>query len=294
MKAQWLIESGLFEDTERKLIKSLEENGYVYRLLKYIPFDEDLVKRVEEMFEKESCVVFYGSLNLGRKLRKCSFVPGVYLDDKKYECTSYYPVLGDELLHSSYMMLPYGDIKRRKDELFELYGDVIFIRPNSGYKQFTGNILDRDNFNYGLDLAGFYDVEPDLLCVISNAKNIKKEWRFVIVNGKAISGSLYRDWTKGPDKIANGTTTQDLVLLGSKSVNEYCDDEDAFEYANKIAKMYNPESAWTLDVTLTKDGEYKVIEIGCFSCAGMYGNDINKIIDEVSKAALSDWKEYFE
>jgi hypothetical protein len=127
---------------------------------------------------------------------------------------------------------------------------------------------------------------------VSNAKNIKKEWRFVIVNNTVISGSLYRDWTISPELLYHNSTTRDIILKNSKSIIEYCTDDKAFKYANKIAKMYNPDNAWTLDVTLTENNEYKVIELGCFSCAGMYGNNLTKIVEKISEDAENEWRNY--
>jgi hypothetical protein len=251
MKAKWLLELDLFTDTEMGLINAIKKTGREVKTMKYIPFDDDLVNRIKNDYNDYDCVIFYGSLNLGRKiLKQTNFIPGVYLKENPFECTSYYPVYGDELLHKSYIMMPYGDLIRRKSELFNLYGDKLFIRPNSGFKEFTGNILNKQNFEKAVELAGFYDVEPDLLVLVSDVTNIKKEWRFVIVNNEVISGSLYRDWTIGPEDLEKGLKTQDLVLLNSKSVKEYCIDDKAFEYANKMAKLYNPDTAWTIDIAL--------------------------------------------
>ena len=292
MRAKWLLELDLFTDTELGLIDAIKRSGREVKTMKYVPFDDKLVERISEDYEEEDCVVFYGSLNLGRKIMKqADFIPGVYLKEKNYECTSYYPVFGDELLHNSYLMMPYGDLLRRKNELYDIFGTTLFIRPNSGFKEFTGTVLEYDNFEDGVELAGFYDVEPDLLVLVSDAKHIQKEWRFVVVNNEVVSGSLYRVWTIGQDKYSD--STRDYVLLNSKKVDEYCTDEKAFEYARKVAKMYNPDTAWTIDITLTGDGEYKVIEIGCFSCAGMYANDLDDIVEKVSEAAEQEWNIFF-
>lgn len=303
MKAQWLIELGLFTDTEDRLIDAIKRSGREYKTLKYIPFDEDLIDRCNKLYHPDDCVIFYGSLNFGRKImRGTKWVPGIYLKEKEYECTSYYPAFGINLLHNQYIMLPYGELIRMKHHIFwdgTWYNgthnvDKVFIRPNSGYKQFTGMVLDSDSYEEGVKLAGFYDVEPNLLCVASYAKDIKKEWRFVIVNQEAICGSLYRDWTIGPDTIIPGTTTRDLVLMNSKSVTEPCTDDKAFAFANEMAKLYNPDTCWTIDIALTSEDRYKVIEIGCFSCAGMYGNDLDIIVNKVSEAAEKEWNEYNE
>lgn len=64
-------------------------------------------------------MVFYGSLNFGKKLKN-AWNPGVYLNEKAFECTSYYPVLKDQLIHYyNFSMLPYGVLMDKKEEIFE-------------------------------------------------------------------------------------------------------------------------------------------------------------------------------
>jgi hypothetical protein len=295
MKAKWLVEKGLFLDTEVNLIETLKRLQIDYKFIQYIPFDDDLIGRCQKIFPKDDCIIFYGSLNFGRKLKKLSWIPGVYLDETKYRCTSYYPIFGNLLIHKDYIMMPYGDLLRRKEFLFKTFGSNghIFIRPDSGYKEFTGNVLSYDGFEDGVKLAGFYDVEPNLLVLVSDVKSIINEWRFVVVNQEIISGSLYRKWDQ-PEKINIGTTTRDYVLLNSRSVKEICSDNTALQFAKECAKLYNPEVAWTMDVAQLEDGSYGLLEIGCFSCAGLYGNDLEKVVSSVTSAAESEWKEYFE
>jgi len=294
MKPKWLVEADIFEDNSDKLVEIVKRKGMDIKILKYIPFDEDLVSRVSEMYDEGDCVIFYGSLNFGRKLKQTTFVPGVYLNEKAFECTSYYPVLNALLLHHyDYMMLPYGDLVNFKERLFKHFGDKIFIRPNSGFKEFTGMIVEKDKFEDCIELAGFYDVEPNLLVLISSVENILKEWRFVIVDGKVISGSLYRDWS-APAKHAKSSPTRDYVLSHSHSLWEGCKDDIAWKTAQKAADIYNPDRCWTIDVAMNEIGLYSVLEIGCFSCAGLYGNDLDKVVDAVSEAAIKEWGEYNE
>ncbi len=293
MKAKWLVELDLFTDIEADLIEAIKKSGREVKTLRDVSHDK-LLDKCSKYFSNEDCVVFYGSINFGRRLQKMPWAPGVYLDEHKYQCTSYYPIFGDELVHSNYIMMPFGDLLRRKEFLFEFFGDKLFIRPNSGFKQFTGSIFSCDNFDYAMSIANYHqNIDEDLLIVVSDVKDFIREWRFVIVNGEVVSGSLYRDWTKGAEDIYPGTTTKDIVLLNSKGIKEYCQDDNAFNYAKKVASLYNPESAWTLDVAQVSDNEYKVIEIGCFSCADMYKNDITSVVNSVSKAAEQEWNNYF-
>ena len=64
--------------------------------------------------------------------------------------------------------------------------------------------------------------------------------------------------------------------------------------AQEAANLYNPDRCWTIDVAKTEFGTYKVLEIGCFSCAGLYGNNLEKVVKAVSLAALDEWKELNE
>jgi len=291
MSTKWLVESDVFQDNTDKLISTLKKKGIDYHVLKYIPFDEDLAKRCLDIYGPDECVVFYGSLNLGHKLRKLPWVPGVYLNEKAFECTMYYPYLKEMLLHhDDYMMMPYGDLVNQKTNIFNHFrADKVFIRPNSGMKQFTGMIVYKDDFYECVKLAEFYD--PDLLVLISRVFPLEKEWRFVIVNGEPVSGSLYRDWSS-PEKITPDTVTRDYVLMNSHSLWEGCDDKQALMTAYEAAKRYNPDRCWTMDIAKTEYDTYSVLEIGCFSGAGLYGNDLNKVVDAVSKEACEEWNEY--
>jgi hypothetical protein len=273
MKAKWLVELDMFLDTEERLIEAIKKSGREVKTLKYIPFDDDLPSKCYKYYDPTECVVFYGSLGFGTKLRK-NWTPGVYCNYEKYDCTNYYPAFSEHLLNRDYIMMPYGDIKNKKDFIYKTFNsDKVFMRPSSMLKQFTGQVVSKFNFDEAYKVLGFYDVEPSLLSVISSVKDIRKEWRFVICNNEVISGSLYRDWD-----------------LYKSEVNLPCTDDSARKYADELCKLYKPESVWTLDVCLLDTGEYRLLEIGCFSCAGMYGNDLDIIVEKVSETAEKDWK----
>jgi hypothetical protein len=289
MKAKWLLEKDLF-DTESEMINAIINNGYEYKLISFSNNDD--ISKIINKFNADDCVVYYGSIGLAKKIkRNASWIPGVYLNELAFECTSYYPNFGNELLHNNYIMLPFGDLIRQKDFIFKQFNcDEIFLRPNSGTKNFTGTVLNYDNFNDGVNLAGFYGIEPNLLCIVSNAKKLKKEWRFVIADQNVVSGSLYRDWTIGGDY--SESETKDIVLLKSKQIEEYCIDNDVYDYVNRVAKLYEPDKCWTIDIALCDNNDFKVLEIGSFSCAGLYANDMNKVVCAVSNSAENEYNEY--
>ena len=275
MKPKWLIEEQAFPEDTQPIYSALEELGIEYKRINgrlTILTDKS---EPDEYFGPEECVIFYGSLELAKRLRKAaSWIPGVYYNVKAFECTSYYPVFGNHLLNSNYMMLPYGELLRQKEFLYEKLGQdrAIFIRPNDGGKVFTGRLVYKENYEKDVKLLGFYDVPSDELCIVAEPINIQSEWRFVVVDEEVVAGSLYKENN----------------IVGSDANYP----KEAFNLASEMAKLYSPDRAWCVDICSTKSGEYKVVEIGCFSCAGLYKCDRTSVVRAVSEAAMDEWVEY--
>jgi hypothetical protein len=88
-------------------------------------------------------------------------------------------------------MMPILEIQRNKDYIFNNFGidNNIFIRPDSGCKPITGQIINKYSLEKELNIfeqkAG-NDLDK-IIVVISTPKNINREWRFVIADKKVIS-----------------------------------------------------------------------------------------------------------
>ncbi|MFO0943649.1 MAG: ATP-grasp domain-containing protein [Pirellulales bacterium] len=86
--------------------------------------------------------------------------------------------------------------------------------------------------------------------VVSSPKPLLAEWRYVIVDRQVVAGSIYME---------NG-----------QRVTEVARDAKALEFANSVLKIdHQPDPVWVLDVCKTEDNQYRLLEIGCFSCAGL-------------------------
>lgn len=273
MKASWLIESDVFDPKVRTLIQEVERQGMRAVVLsdtKY--FDVDYFR----LFGDFDCVIFHGCLDMARHImRKTDWTPGAYCTPEAYNCTSYYPKLGKYLLAQNYAMLPYGDLFRSQDFLYGTFGidGTIFIRPNSGLKPFTGQTVYTKYFCKGVEYMGYGGIKPSDLVVVSEPRNIEAEWRFVVVDGKVITGSLYRFQGESADYLGPGYS------------------EESFEFAQEVAdESYVPDRAYTIDVCKTYVGNYYLLEINSFSCAGLYHCDLEAIVREVSRVALEDWR----
>ena len=152
------------------------------------------------------------------------------------------------------------------------------MRPNSCNKQFVGSVFRIDNWENEMSYLETLNINDDELVLVSSPKNIDKEFRFIVVNGKVVTGSLYAGTDSEFQKI-----DPFKIPEGARS----------FTIAQEIVKEVNwqPDRVWVLDICKTKSDEWKVLEIGAFSCAGMYECDKKIIVEEVSKEALKEWKE---
>lgn len=269
MKTKWLLEAKVFDDEVLQMVQEIEKQGFSYKIYERIYSNEE--NDIISLFDTNDCVVFYGSLGMAQQIKRFApWIPGVYCNLSKFECTYYYPFFGDYLLNKDYVMAPFGDILRRKQFLNDLYGESIFIRPNSAFKIFTGTVI--KNWNYDLKYISTHTISSEKLSIVSKPQKILTEWRLVVAKNKVISGSQYIK----NDEIEHGLCPDYVMDYGQKVVNEV---------------NYEPEPVWCLDVCEIDDG-LRVLEVGAFSTCGLYACPKEPIIREVSKIAWEEWEEY--
>lgn len=272
MKVKWLLGKDVFRENIELFAEEIQRQGMEYRYIEYVPFSDDFSF---EGYAPEDCVVFYGSIGQANQIRhKAKWIPGIFYSKKAYDCRNYYPALGKHILNKNYMMIPYGDLSRQRDFIFEKLGvdNTVFIRPDYGGKSFTGTLAYLETFDKFLEVVGYGQLDPETLLVVAEPKNIKNEWRFLVVEDNVVTGSQYRS------------------EHGIKYDANY--PQEAYAVAEIAAKLYHPDKAWVVDICETKNGDFHILEIGSFSCAGLYLCDREKVIREVSRVAYEEWKEY--
>lgn len=281
-KVKWVIDKNMFEDYEDRLVEAIKKSGaevHFYDDQKNIPVDSFLRKNFDNM---NDIVIFHGSLQHGRSVLKSPYYPGVYLELANYECYKYYGFFGEYLLNSNYMMMGLNDVLRNKNRIFGRFGtESIFIRPSNGYKSFPGQLLPYTNFDQEFDIMtkSYGGLDMDVLSVVSPAVDIDEEYRFIVVDGKVVSGSLYMD--------------NDNRKSWSAYYDRYCGDEMAWRFAEEMAKIYQPDKAFTVDVCKLPSGEYKLIELNSFCCGSMYGNDYYEVAKAVNECCRADFEDVF-
>jgi hypothetical protein len=275
MKVKWLIEDYEHDSSLQPMMDEIKKQGMELEVVKYEPWESGTF----DQYNDEDCVVFYGTLQLGRQLqRQKAWVPGVYCNFKHLCCKHYYSYWGKYLFNQDYIMLPMMEILRRREEIFKQFGvdETIWIRPDSGAKTFTGQTVPLEFLDKEFDLFGNYAGKPldEIIAVVSSPKVIDAEWRIVIADKKLVSGSQY----KKDGKLDISTHVPRTV----------------FWLASKIAQEeWQPDIAYTLDICKSGD-EYSLLEANSFSCSGLYENNPASVVKAISSAALKEWKDYFE
>ena len=265
----WLIERHLF-DADEQFLAALRQQNCPYKEVKYLDFRPAEAGRY---FPDHECVLFRGSLGLGRDILRTSWIPGAYMNEKNLCCTTYYAHYGQHLLNQKYFILPLGELVRRKVEILDYFGSnsELFIKPNSNMKLFRAGVFDLQIFNTLQSLESELKQEKTTLVVVSKQQPIAREWRFFVYKDEIITGSLY--------------------LVGEERIDQKVQGGYLADYLSSVLKQvkWYPELLYTVDICESA-GELFVLELGSFSCAGEYGCDLGLMVEAGVRAAREDWE----
>jgi hypothetical protein len=268
-KVNWLLEKQIF-DAEAQFLEALQNQGYAYKETTYLNFRRE---ESDQYFPKHECVLFRGTLSLGRDILRTSWIPGAYMDEKNLRCSTYYTYFGQYLLNNKYFILSLGELIRRKEEILNYFNSKgeIFIRPDSNMKSFRAGVFNLEVLNTMQALGSELKSDASTLVLVSGKKPITKEWRFFVYKNEIVTGSLY--------------------LVGEEQINERIEGGHLQSYLSEVLKQVNwyPELLYTLDIC-ESEGELYVLELGSFSCAGEYGCDVDLIVEAGAKAAWEDYE----
>jgi len=273
----WLIDADMFEGYRDRLLAAIRDQGHEAKLIHAPspPFRRDDVGcSYRETFPEGACVISHGDIELVTRIQQeRRWTPGAFCTVENFLYSSYACRYGEHLLNGQYIMLPFGELDRCKDFLFDTVGrdDRIFVRPDSPLKLFTGQVVTRETFAADLEFMGFYEFPADSLVVVSSPRTILQEWRFVVAGGTVVAGCQYKS--------------------GDSLDYQPNYDDNALSLANAIAAIdYEPDPVWVIDICKTSEHEYRLLEIGGFSFADLYACNMPDVVAAVSEAASDIWK----
>lgn len=281
MKPIWIIEDFLQDRSVKYLVDEIKAQGMeavIWDVKSFMDMHQEIEKE-HRKYPGERCIIFVGSIGMVQNIQRyAKWVPGTWSNFKELECKNYYTYLGEYLFNEDHAFLPVGEFKRKIQWCFDTFGseDTIFIRPDASSKSFSGQQLHKERLDIDLQwiVDPMFSKREDLI-VISSPKNIEKEFRFIVADREVITGSLYK--IRG-------------VVIQHPEV-----DPGALELAQKVAKIpYTMDRMTVVDICMTPEGKYYLLEVGGFSCAGLYSCDRALIVKHASRIALEEFNDFQE
>lgn len=160
-------------------------------------------------------------------------------------------------------------IVKIRDWLYEEFPRDYFVKPTKDLKSFKGGVIDAGYtlwqfVNDGvLDASFMPAVEAGETMLIALPQQILREYRFFVVDGKVTAYSQYMDGYQ-----VKYDSYVPLWLV---------------DQANKLAKLYQPARAFTMDLCITKDLEVKIVEYNCINCSGLYHADVAELANVLTE-----------
>ena len=148
-----------------------------------------------------------------------------------------------------------------------------FVKPSKDLKAFPGIIVPQGKTIYEEVFSkqlssSFSENADDEVIMIAPLKEIKKEFRNFIIDGKIIDSSIYK--------------------IGSKITYEVPTDEEREgiqKFFECLCLYYEPHDCYVADFALLEDGSWNLIEYNCINCAGMYAVDRRKVFKAMIECA---------
>lgn len=275
----YIIQENVFREQHYDMLsESMERLGLSYTTVRIFPFVDKITKiddipssmpdlspmealsgayNVDDLPDydpKRKDIFVFGAVKLARIVKEKGWYPGSMMNDNHD-----YMVYRE---HYRENLLNWDSIVCKTSDKFEWQpGETKFIRPTQDTKSFTGAVFNEREWEETIENL-LYNYKSDVfneetLIQVSTVKDIYKEIRFWVVDGKIITGSQYR--------------------LGNQVIYDDLYEKEAEEFAQSMVDKFQLARAFVIDVCLTNDG-WKIVECGCINCAGFYKANLQKVI----------------
>jgi len=188
----WIIERSAFPASADRIIGALERCGI--RWTEYR--DEDAAARGP----CDGRALFWGSLGAAYEQRvAAAFRPGAIGDPDEFLFSRVHRQLGSLLANRDLVFTSASRLVADPGRELAALGSPprVFVRPDSALKPFSGRVVDLDQLDLAALDHGTYHDDAELAVVVSSAKPIGREWRFVIAGGEVVAGCEYEASRRG-------------------------------------------------------------------------------------------------
>ena len=216
----------------------------------------------------ERPVIFHGSLGNADRVRSdLPWNPGAYCNTDAFSCAAWYPQVSKSLLNQRHTFTTVRRFTEDPVSHFEelACANAIFVRPDSALKPFSGRRLTREEVSPAKLDHGFYYDDLDLPIVLALPQEVQREWRLVMVDGAAVTGTSY---------LAESRTGESSRLPA-----------EVQDFAEQVAGSIDVgDPVYILDVCETNEG-LRLLELNPFSGADLYLCNRRAIVESVSQIA---------
>lgn len=267
MTMHWVIGENMFgEQAYGQLIQALEVTGTPFTNVKFRPFINTIEPDVD--FPPGLPVFVSGTTGMAEVAKRKGWL-NFSVDDLTYE--QYLAHYGPLMFNDQARIMPMCDLTEA-----DVGGADFFIRPNEDSKSFAGEVMNwpafvtwRDSLIVLAAKTKEYNEPPpkltvDTKIVVAEAKAIECEWRFFVVDGKVISGSVYR-------------------YRGRSYVERVFPEHVAWNFAQAHANIWSPARAFVIDMALDCNNNFKILELGSIHLAGFYANNMWAIVKALNE-----------
>lgn len=258
----WVVQANLLRHSKEDVALQLRDLGIPFVGVNVIPFSDDLTFLFDE--PTGTRVIPYGSAALMRRAIKRGW-EGLYFDGERFRVDTWLQNRTD-MLNDDSVCLPAGKalewIAGRPERHWH-------VRPVEDLKVFAGLVMRTSEIRDWLtkaegpmQLTGEFSTETPI--AIASARMLKAEWRWFVVGGKIVDGSMYR--------------------FDGRPMRRHEDDVSVIAEAQDFANDWLPHKTCCMDIALTENGP-RVIEFNCFNGSGFYDHDVAKIVRAVTDYA---------
>lgn len=242
-----------FERDNFKRIKDfLDNNGKENEIYQLVPFSHEINPKLPEdrLIIPFGCIEFVQEIN---KLKESRTI--VIYNEKVFTNENCLNSWGELCLNSDAKIMTLEEVEKLNPE------EQYFIRPLEDLKTFSGNLFQPGMMKSLVErYSGYENNELNLQTkvVVAPPKKIVKEWRNFIIGGKVVSSSMYRE--------------------GKKHKEDSNVPAEMISFCEKALEKYTPAKAFVLDIGLTENRDYKIIEFGCIHNCGFYSANVEAIM----------------
>jgi hypothetical protein len=257
----WIVQNNLYHEIGHKdLLDTFDRMSIPYTEVEARLFSSHLPvnERIVPYVEPQGLVMVCGSITLARVASDAGWTPGSFYNEN-HDYRVWREHWGHNLLNYEAKTCRFADVQPEWEEFF--------IRPCGDSKEFSGEITDWTKFEDWrkrvIDLKETYStLDADTMVSYSPVKDIYREARFFVVDGKIATQSTYK--------------------VGSKVLYTAEVPPNMIEYADRMVKIWQPARAFVIDIALTDDKESeKIIEVNCINSAGFYAIDMQRFVGAI-------------